>query len=201
MDNCLENNAKALTPSASQRIGFKSVFYEVVHILHQWNSVYKIDRIRTGGSCGKDTGTCHKMDLDMTFFINKTEPPFEDCLSELRSWIAEVFCISFSAIKQTDCSLQFRMYSHDIGKEVKVDLLPAPNFVSQTHYGVDICKQQQERTLDAIQNSQLTRRVFRSSFTEAAVSFVRNQSEYVRNLVRLTKFWKDSIYFEGGVTG
>lgn len=194
MEECVLSVASALVPSIEQIRGFKSIMNDIVKALHKTG--YKMGRIKAGGSYGKDTGISTKMDLDIAFFLNEFEPPFDDdCLLAIKIVLAHELDIHLDNIKQFECSFRFRISCDFFDEEVQVDLLPAANYVLDSQHCKDTCAEQHRRTLEKLKAEPFpNRRLFRSSYTEAAVQFVKSQSENTRQLVRLAKFWKDTVY-------
>lgn len=158
--------------------------------LLQKESKFKIDRVCIAGSAGKRT-TIFDSDIDCVLFINDERPLFEGVLDDFKKVLIEAKPFG---IKKTDLVIyksktrKFSLHLKAMGFEF--DILPATNFTKGYQLdGDELIDKQQQQVLAEIGNNPQKAYEYSSSLAEAAIRFMRKQSSFVHEMVRITKFW------------
>jgi len=154
---------------------------------------YSIARIAHAGSLGKGTEIMAP-DFDVVVFLNNEYPPFKAEL--LKEWATLLANNDKQLVlmKTEDTSLKFKF----TGSGVKVDLLPATNFVSGVQQGVggrEKALLQRDGALKHIANqATAVQNWYAGSLSESQVEFMKEQSAFTHELVRLGKYWYKTLY-------
>ena len=163
--------------------------------LLQAKSKFPIGFVKMAGSSGKKT-TIQQSDFDCVLFVNGEEPVFDEVLDDFES-ILQMSVYPIKGIKLTRYSIQFRIDVFDF------DFLPASNFVEKNGLSGDsLIDQQQRSTLDRIKHdpSKLCHR-YSAGLSQAVVRFMKKQSSFVHDMVRIAKFWFKTVYIEKNISG
>ena len=179
----------SLAPSKKKQAAAKAVANSVQDVLKQCDSdAVSVARTCIGGSFGKKTALS-SFDLDLVVFLNNAEPPFEKEISFFSKFLPQRLN-GLKFLKSSPFSVTFLLGGF------KVDLLPAPNFVSGSSPTPGDA--QREALLNEIekasndQERNLKARFLSPAFSESIVSFMAKQQPFVNAAVRLGKLWKKS---------
>lgn len=191
-----------ILPSQEALKPVKQVTDKLIKLLQRPQNKFKVDRCAPGGSYGKKTTTCLKVDLDIVVFIStkektKRQGGYEN-LDDLRMRNA-VFDEWKSLIKE-DFKLKEEDFSGVVALTfqldgIDIDLVPAPSFYQNPK--MNAIKVYELMSL----NSDKTGSAFSAALTEVAIKFVKEQPAHVNDLCRLTKFWQNGVLFEDRVDG
>ena len=159
------------------------------------NSKFKPDRCRFGGSFAKGTSTFLKVDVDVTIYINFEGDKCNShevlyFLQRVREDWKDVLMLN-TDLTEEDLSSGKNTVKFEL-QDFHFDLCPAINVSQDTNVQVSETLRIYQET-DAENNKIGT--CLDAAMSEAAVQFVKNQSEYVRDLCRLTKFWQQGISY------
>jgi len=155
------------------------------------SSPFKIDRTTISGSYGKSI-CLEGFDVDVVAFVNNENPPFDKVI-ENSEGILRPYSVVISNLSHTPHSIQFRVNGIDF------DLLPAPNHtLGRQFYSpegrVDFQKQAVHKKIQEYYES--TGRyssMFSSGLAESQVEFMKKQTAFTHEVVRLAKYWLKSI--------
>lgn len=144
------------------------------------------------GSTGKKT-TIIDSDMDIVLFINDERPPFKDVLDDFENIliIKEDNSLKIRNIKATPFSIHFKAMSFEF------DFLPAANFTKGLQLDGDLLIDiQQEKVLEKIkEHPKENCYMYSNSLADAAIRFMKQQSGFVNEIVRIAKFWYECFVF------
>ena len=179
----------SLAPSKEKQAAAKAVANTVQNALkHCDSNAVSVARSCIGGSFGKKTALS-TFDIDLIVFLNNAEPPFEKEISFFSAYLPRKI-EGLQIMKSSPFSVTFLLGNF------KVDLLPAPNYVSGTPSSPG--DEQRQALLSVIENTANDRernskaRFFSPAFSESIVRFMAKQQPFVNAAVRLGKLWKNS---------
>eukprot|EP00095_Tigriopus_kingsejongensis_P006736 snap_masked-scaffold658_size117954-processed-gene-0.13 protein:Tk06736 transcript:snap_masked-scaffold658_size117954-processed-gene-0.13-mRNA-1 annotation:"2 -5 -oligoadenylate synthase 3-like" len=190
-------------PPANVRPKVRQVTDRLLRILQHPSGKFKVDRCAPGGSYGKHTDTCLKVDLDIVVFISTKPKTLAasgfDRDADLLGMKEEIF-----AVWRQDLGRELGLAESDFsGKAaltffyegIEIDLLPAPSYAQST-------KEHSKIVFDkmATQSSKTGSR-YSTTLAEIGIAFVREQPAIVKDLCRLTKFWQNGVHIEKYVDG
>lgn len=164
--------------------------------LIQSKSVFKIGQVCVAGSTGKKT-TIFTSDVDCVLFINDMSPPFKEVLDDIHDILSLADSYKISDVRLTKYSIQFK------ANDLDFDLLPAANFAVNCYgNGDQLIDEQHRKTLDFIKRDpKKFGYLFSGSLAKATVQFMKQQDGFVNEMVRLSKFWYKTLYFQEYVSG
>lgn len=142
-----------------------------------------------GGSVGKNTTTTTS-DFDLYIFMDDIEYPFKNVLANIGTVIRQnqPICGRYwvEIVIESPTVLTCNVYANGV-KLFNVDISIAK------HYATDDAIQH-KKTLDAIKPwpSKFVYKM-NSSLSPVAVRYVRQQNDFTRSMIRLTKIWYDSL--------
>lgn len=146
---------------------------------------------KLAGSYGKRT-SINSSDIDIVIFIKGEYPPFTNVLAEF----CKILRGKVENIKQTKYSLQFNIGS------LEIDLLPATDLVPENKGAHDLIQRQQQRTLDIIASVPRSQQYgYSSSLAFSVIDFMKCQSGFAHEMVRLAKLWYKSVCMTTYVSG
>jgi hypothetical protein len=198
MDKKLTEFANSLLPKPDDITRGKAIFDRIVRTLHK-NRKYKIDRAEILGSVGKGTVINTHLDFDCVVYLNPNhgEPPpqgdifdmFEDCLTMAENIDAKIQQSHSKSDKRV--ALQATIDGFDF------DIVPAVNYSQDP-------EKQRRIALEKIQS--LPHPVkdgyrYSSSLSETQVDFVKKQSQFTHQLIRLAKYWMHSLLIKEYILG
>lgn len=172
-------------------------FFQQIFNLLKERSRFNIDRVSIGGSAGKKTAIFNS-DLDCVVFVNvDTLSDIENVLDDFEDIFLLAQLPKLTRIWKTRFSIQFNYDDYD------VDLLPAINFIksSQLPPNSEICSEQAYEVLENIYNNKDLSYHYSSALVETQLSFMRKQSSFVHDLVRLCKLWNKSLLIDEYISG
>eukprot|EP00095_Tigriopus_kingsejongensis_P006734 maker-scaffold658_size117954-snap-gene-0.36 protein:Tk06734 transcript:maker-scaffold658_size117954-snap-gene-0.36-mRNA-1 annotation:"low quality protein: 2 -5 -oligoadenylate synthase 3" len=190
-------------PPKNVRPKVQEVTDRLLRILQHPSGKFKVDRCAPGGSYGKHTDTCLKVDLDIVVFISTKPKTLAasgfDPDADLLGMKEEIF-----AVWRQDLGRELGLAESDFSgkaaltffyKGIEIDLLPAPSYAQST-------KEHSKIVLDkmATQSSKTGSR-YSTTLAEIGIAFVREQPAIVNALCRLTKFWQNGVHIEKYVDG
>lgn len=145
-------------------------------------SRYKIARTFIGGSVAKGTDISSS-DIDYYLFMANDEPPYHDILLHFEDILTSLeICIDLK-IRRSKFAVNLKSESFNL------DIVPVAN------HAKDIA-------LKIIQqNPYRNTLIYNTSFVEHSVQFIRSQSDFAKDMVRITKYWYKSLnigYVRGG---
>lgn len=162
--------------------------------LLQDKSRFKIGQVCIAGSTGKKT-TIFSSDVDCVLFINDTNPPFKEVLEDFYDILTMTDSFKIRDVRLTKFSVQFK------ANDLDFDLLPAANF-SYDQIGDHSSDEQHRKTLDRIKRDpRKFGYLYSGSLANEAVKFMKRQDGFAHEMVRLSKFWYKTLYFDEYVTG
>ncbi|XP_035710694.1 uncharacterized protein LOC118436521 isoform X2 [Folsomia candida] len=188
MDQTMTRFTHSVIPSDEYMENLKASAEKVRKAL-QLKSPYEIDRVIYSGSVGKSTGILAP-DMDLVVFQNSEMPPFEKVFDEWEDILImnEGINLTKDGIKKTSISLQFTFE-----EGIEMDLLPATNFVHGIKpEGPLLAKKQSDAVLSKMDKS--NSHFYSSSLSESQVYFMKEQTSFTHDAVRLAKFWYKSLY-------
>lgn len=159
-------------------------------------SQYKISKTKLAGSYGKRTCIISS-DIDLVIFMKDVHPPFDRLLKEFESILKSMGGTDKSNritnMRRTRNLLQFDFDGYEF------DLVPATDFISEPNLEArEELMLQQDRALNEMVWWKLwqfkrARIDYSSSLTFSAVDFMKNQSSFTHDIVRLAKYWYKSV--------
>ncbi|TRY80898.1 hypothetical protein TCAL_07752 [Tigriopus californicus] len=187
-------------PEALRRV--REVTHKLIVLLQNPENKFKVDRCAPGGSYGKRTDTCLKVDLDIVVFIStkaktKRQGGYDDLDDmQLRNDVFDEWRSLLQAqlgFKPEDFSgvvaLSFQMDGIDI------DLVPAPSFDQDPTENATKVYNKMTSFTDK------TGSAYSAALTEVAIQFVKQQPPHTNDLCRLTKFWQNGVQYAERVDG
>ena len=162
--------------------------------LLQDKCIIPLDRICVLGSIGKGTALPNA-DFDCVVFMDKPIETLFDVLNDFEAILRPIF----PELKKTRWSLQFHADGFDM------DILPAVNFIGMSKVpptgNPEVVRAQAWKVYEKILEAQsdvrgATASAYNTSLCESQVMFMKSQSVFTHQLVRLTKFWNKSLYIE-----
>lgn len=136
-------------------------------------------------------------DIDCVLFINNEEPLFEKVLDDFEFILTTTDSYQIRDVHQTKYSIQFKALKYDF------DILPAVNFtVNHVGGGDEMIDIQQQHVLDRIKlDPKRNGYMYSSSLADATVRFMKQQSSFAHEMVRIVKFWYQTLYFPKYISG
>jgi hypothetical protein len=158
----------------------------------QEKSKYKIDRTRITGSVEKGTAIKTDYDFDLVIFVNNIELPFIDVVEDFEKILRS---INFTVIEKNNKKRQIVIKA--VKEGIRFDICIAINFdqniVEQRVQVLKIIKELPNPPEDSYEYS--------PSLDESQVEFVKKQSSYAHDLIRLAKYWNKSLFIEEYISG
>lgn len=160
---------------------------------------FKTDRILFGGSFGKGTSTFLKVDVDITIFVNwpeemKLEFRRDECLLEILGWVKQDWkkvLMEHTHLSEKDFrgrnAVKFTL------QNFQFDLCPGINVSRDSRQQAIKFRQIYQFPVDISKMGVPHTTAISYSKSESSFEFVMKQSEYVKDLCRLTKFWQQGI--------
>ncbi|ODM96976.1 2'-5'-oligoadenylate synthase 3 [Orchesella cincta] len=157
-------------------------------------SKFKVDRVFYGGSVGKRTSVIYP-DFDCVVFLNEVEPPLDEILKEFETMLkdnATELSIIPDSIKRTWITIMVRFENG-----VEMDLLAACNLSKRQDP-----KEQRRLVIERIKADpeKLSPR-YSSSLAEMQLDYLKTQSGFTHQLIRLAKYWYKSCSLDESVYG
>lgn len=153
--------------------------------LLQRESEFKIGHVCIAGSIGKKT-TISDSDIDCVLFINGEMPPFDDVL-DFENILNLTDSYDIRDVRKTKYSIQFKSFDFDFD----FDILPAVNFTRGLQSNSDtLIYIQQRRVLQRIKKDpERNGYSYSSSLANATIRFMVRKNSFVKQMVRIAKFW------------
>lgn len=153
---------------------------------------YAIAEVCTAESMGESTTLVVGSDIDVVLFIKGEEPLFDDVLEEFQRVLKECRSCEIRDIQKTKFSIQLK------GGPFEFDLLPAAKLMNGN---IDIAKQK-ELVLERIKrDTKKYSNMYSSSLAYSHVEYMKQQDDFVHEMVRLAKHWFKTLYFERYISG
>lgn len=190
LENNLTKLSEILIPSSEDLEEGKRNATKLFELFKQ-RSNFRIDRVGVFGSIEKKTSIKVDFDFDCVIFVNDVLPPYEDIIDDFENVL-----ILYGNRKMWDISTTSNSIRVIIDN-IKFDVVPATNF---SH---DIVKQR-EQAMNKIRNLENPSRQgykYSSSMAETQVEFIRNQSEFAHNFIRLAKYWNKTLFITTYLSG
>ncbi|XP_067138912.1 inactive 2'-5'-oligoadenylate synthase 1B-like [Centruroides vittatus] len=154
-------------------------------------SKFKIDRLGIFGSIKKETAIKVDFDFDCMIFIDGVLPSYDDVVEDF----VNILLVEKNSTNITRNPNFVRLELNN----TKYDIVPATQFSQDPN-------SQREMVMNMIGLSRLDRSaregyIFSSSLAETQAEFVKNQSEFVHNFIRLAKFWNKTLYIKDYFSG
>ncbi|TRY80876.1 hypothetical protein TCAL_14531 [Tigriopus californicus] len=158
-------------PEALERV--RAVTHKLIVLLQNPKNKFKVDRCAPGGSYGKRTDTCLKVDLDIVVFVStKAKTKRQNGYDHLDPMqMREVVFDEWRSMLQVELGLE----DEDFGGK---------NALSFQLDGIDI-----DLSLCS------------PALTEIAIQSVKQQPPHVNDLCRLTKLWQSGVPYSGWLDG
>jgi hypothetical protein len=155
-------------------------------------SKYKIDRTRITGSVEKGTAIKTDYDFDLVIFVNDIELPFINVVEDFEKILRS---INFTVIEKNDKKRQIVIKA--VKEGINFDICIAINFDQ------NIAEQrvQVQQIIKVLPNPQKDSYEYSPSLDESQVKFVKEQSSYAHDLIRLAKYWNKSLFIEEYISG
>lgn len=166
-------------------------------VFFQQHSGYRISRVCTAGSAGKNTNISSS-DFDVVLFLNDTEPPFRDVKREWKELLlANAAHFNVSNIKNIKYSVRFTVGNFSF------DFSPAPNLVRNNgKRGRGLIIAQQNAVLERIaENPRQNRNTYAAGLAEAGVDFMLNRNSFANEMARIAKCWLEKHEFSEYISG
>lgn len=159
------------------------ISFQIIRLLQQ-KSKFDIGRVVIGGSTGKKT-TIINSDVDLVIFFNGERPPFKGILDDFENIFTLTDSFKIRDVHKTKYSIQFK------AMDFEFDILPAANFtVGLQLDGDTMIDIQRQLVLQQIEKDpKKNGYMYSSSLADAAVRFMKGQSGFVHEFVRIAKFW------------
>lgn len=171
------------------------------------NSKFPIMRMIYEGRNDKYTAVMFQS-LYLTVFVNiNDKPDFVKILEDFEAVISTTFGINENEIQHSKC-VRFVVPPSGIGGLEQsagfvVEILPAVNLVHNPQ-SLNFAKVQLDEVTRKIARHPTTHAYYRNSLVEDQLGFMRQQTPFTQDLVRLAKFWYKSLFFgeyiPGGIT-
>lgn len=170
------------------------VEFQIADLLKE-KSQFDIGFISTAGNSGKKT-TIMQSHFDCVLFINDQLPSFEKVIDEFED-ILEISEYPIEIHRRTDYVIQFKVRGFEF------DFLPAPNFVTKSSQcSSGRIDQQQRATLNQIKADPETLSYkYSTALSQAVLRFMKKQSSFVHEMVRVAKFWFKTLHFKRHISG
>ena len=198
MDKKLTEFANSLVPNPDDLARGKAIFDRIVRALHK-NKKYKIDRTKILGSVGKDTVINTHLDFDCVVYLNRShgEPPlpgdifdiFEECLTLAENIDAKIHHSYSTPDKRV--ALQATIDGFDF------DIVPAVNYSQDTEEQRSMAFEKIKSLANPVRDGYR----YSSSLSETQVDFVKLQSPFTHQLIRLAKYWMYSLLIKEYISG
>lgn len=173
-------------------------FPQIVQMFKR-KSGHQINHHLIGGSVGKSTTTTAS-DFDCYLFIDDIEYPFENVLKNIGILIRQNQPISDQI--RVNVSIEsptvLTCIVYESREMFKLDISIAKNYATEDGLKMfpelDFIAIQQKQTLDAIKPwpSKIVYKM-NGGLSPAIVRYVRQQNDFLRSMVRLTKHWYESL--------
>ncbi|KAJ6644483.1 hypothetical protein Bhyg_09452 [Pseudolycoriella hygida] len=165
----------------------------------QLKSCYQINRHFIGGSVGKNTTTPYS-DFDCYLFIDDIEYPYRNVLKNIGNLLRQNQPID-GHIKVDICietPTVLTCIVREAQEEFHVDIAVAKNYA--TYDVLKMCREydpiavQQRKTLDDIKHWP-HKHVYKmkAGLSSAIVRFVKQQNDFTRSMIRITKYWYNRL--------
>lgn len=125
-------------------------------------------------------------------------PPFKEVLEEFNDILTMSDSYKIRDVRLTKYSVQFK------ANDLEFDLLPAANFFVNCHNDNSdhLSDEQHRKTLDYIKpNPEKFGYLYSGSLAKATVNFMKRQDGFAHEMVRISKFWYQTLYFNEYVSG
>lgn len=182
---------------------FNATFFLQIKKELERRSRFSISKTKVAGSFGKKV-TIISSDIDIVIFIKNVLPPFTGVLDEFERILMNMdgiairgFIHNLIILKKTSFSLQFKIGNYEF------DLVPAADLINEPNVGAhEQVLLQQQRTLNKIsKNVKKNLRRYSSSLAFSTIEFMKTQSSFVHEIVRLAKFWYKGACIDTYVSG
>ena len=136
----------------------------------------------------------------MTVFLNEMEPPFNKngVIDDFQDIILKNFEVEEKDMEVYPWLIKFTL------RGIEFDLLPATNMTAKYAPPRNTVKTQSVRLFEKIRqsaNPSAASRANSAGLTEAAVEFIKQQSQFAHRVARLTKYWNATIVYTGKIGG
>lgn len=168
------------------------LYFSQIKKILEGRSQYKISKTKMAGSYGKKTSIISS-DIDIVIFIKDVCPPFEHVIREFETILKGIDWITH--VESTKYSLQFK------AKNYEFDLLPASDLVPNQNIGAHNRVQLQQRRVLKEMKKKSTRNAYSSSLAFSTVDFMKRQSSFAKEIVRIAKFWYKSACITESISG
>lgn len=176
MDKILTHFSHLLIPTEEQFSAGKEIAEQIFHELHT-KSKFSINRATIVGSTEKNTALKSYHDIDLAIFMNELNYPFDKVLEDFLQVIrSEVTSDVFIDTKPNRISLLKGSV-----KGIDFDISPAINFDSDQEKQRKKVMEQNEDPIEIIHK-------YCSSLIESRTQFVKIQSAFTHNLIRIAKY-------------
>jgi hypothetical protein len=189
--------SKEILPGDDFFTNGKEIADKIFRILQRDLKSFSFDRFRIVGSVGKKTlAVCVDPDFDLVVFVNEEKPYFERVLAGIEL-VLTTSDLEVKGIEKTRHSVQFTVNG------ISFDLLPAANFVTQYPKPRDpeLGKIQWQKTMEFIRRNPSQGYKYGSSVCEIASQFMKDQSSFVHDVARLSKFWNKTLHIDCNISG
>ncbi|XP_067138960.1 2'-5'-oligoadenylate synthase 3-like [Centruroides vittatus] len=153
-------------------------------------SNFKIDRVGIFGSVKKKSSIKVDFDFDCVIFINDVLPPYDDVTEDFEDVLLMEENLNGYVIKN-------RNTVQVIINNIKYDIVPATNFSPDKNLQRELVMQR----IRNLENPSRDGHKFSSSLDETQTEFIRNQSEFAHNFIRLAKFWNKTLFIKRYFSG
>jgi hypothetical protein len=158
----------------------------------QEKSKYKIDRTRITGSVEKGTAIKTDYDFDLVIFVNDIELPFTDVVEDFEK-ILQSINFTVKAKKNKKRQIVVKAVKEGIDFDICIAINFDQSIVEQRVQVLEIIKE--------LPNPQKDSYEYSPSLDESQVEFVKKQSSYTHDLIRLAKYWNKSLFIEEYISG
>ena len=138
----------------------------------------EVNRVTTCGSVGKRTDSTHSADLDIVVYVNGLEP--ENMKERFPCLLDEIQHAMDQQYPGTRDDAWYRKFGlrYNVGR-MEIDILiGAPSIVPRDFLGVSDAEQRQYMS---------------ASVSHLVTRFIKNQSPFFQDMVRVAKHWRDSF--------
>lgn len=202
LENELTKLSKNLIPSDEDLDEGKRNATKLFELLER-RSKFKIDRVGVFGSIKKKTSIKVDFDFDCVVYVNDVLPPYEKLVDDVSSLYEKVIddfenvlILAENWYMKIDISRSPNSIRVMIDN-VKYDIVPAINFSQNP-------REQRDQVIKRIKQLKYPARQgykFSSSMDETQAEFIRDQSEFAHNFIRLAKFWNKTLFVKGNFSG
>ncbi|XP_057303914.1 uncharacterized protein LOC130641218 [Hydractinia symbiolongicarpus] len=195
MESYLRRLSSTLHPSEEVIKHGKEVMNKMFRAL-QTSKMFKIDRCELVGGAEKKSSIYLKVDFDCVVIVNNIRPSqFEEVLDHFEDILLFKFDIKESEIKKTPRrkpkTLQFTL--EDVDFDVVLAIAPGERKEGDAKMLLNTAKQT-ERNQDFEAAKELMK--MQNGLSEMAVQFLKKQTPFVHEFIRLCKYWNNTLFFE-----